>query len=143
MVDPMTVTSAPCKHANSPALRRGLSASLLVVLLGTTGLTPAQAQVPGAPAAQPPTAAPAPPPAPVQPGPPAAPAAPPTVSLSGAGTLFVNRILVRGNERIDPSTVLLDTGNFVVTDGTARTLLVTDALGGGVPTTLSILSDTN
>ena len=43
----------------------------------------------------------------------------------------------------DPSTVLLDTGNLVVTDGTARTLLVTDALGGGVPTTLSVLSDFN
>ena len=39
--------------------------------------------------------------------------------------------------------MLLDTGNLVVADGTVRTLLVTDALGGGVPTTLSVLSDAN
>ena len=41
----------------------------------------------------------------------------------------------------DPSTVLIDTGNLAVANGTVRTLLVTDALGGGVPTTMSVLSD--
>ena len=121
MADPMTVTSAPCKHANRPALSRGLSASALVLLMGTSALTQAQAQTPirpAPPAAQPQapapsqlpaptqTQAPAPAPAPAQPGAPAAPAGPPTISLSGGGTLLINRILVRGNERIDPQTVL-------------------------------------
>ena len=42
-----------------------------------------------------------------------------------------------------PSTVLLDTGNITVAAGSVRTLLVTDAPGGGLPTTLSIVADTN
>ena len=65
----------------------------------------------------------------------------------GAASQYVS--MAAGTYRVrvtpvgDPSTVLLDTGNLVVTDGTIRTLLVTDALGGGVPTTLSVLSDGN
>ena len=65
----------------------------------------------------------------------------------GAASQYVS--MAAGTYRVrvtpvgDPSTVLLDTGNLVVADGTVRTLLVTDALGGGVPTTLSVLSDAN
>jgi hypothetical protein len=43
----------------------------------------------------------------------------------------------------NPSTILLDTGNLTLGAGTVRTLLVTDAPGGGLPTMLSIVSDAN
>ena len=49
------------------------------------------------------------------------------------------RITPAGN----PSTTLLDTGNITVSAGSVRTLLVTDAPGGGLPTTLSVISDEN
>ncbi|HUQ83106.1 MAG TPA: DUF4397 domain-containing protein [Gemmatimonadaceae bacterium] len=55
-----------------------------------------------------------------------------------AGTYRV-RVTPAGN----PSTVLLDTGNIALAAGTVRTLMLTDAPGGGLPTTLSILSDGN
>ena len=43
----------------------------------------------------------------------------------------------------DPSSVLLDMGNVTLTSGTVRTLMMTDALGGGLPTNLSIVADSN
>lgn len=42
-----------------------------------------------------------------------------------------------------PGTVLLDSGNLTLAGGTVRSLLLTDALGGGLPTSLSIVSDAN
>lgn len=41
-----------------------------------------------------------------------------------------------------PSTILVDSGNLSLGAGSVRTLLVTDAPGGGLPTTLSIIVDT-
>jgi hypothetical protein len=43
----------------------------------------------------------------------------------------------------DPSQILLDSGNLTVGAGTVRTLLLTDAPGGGLPTNLSVVSDAN
>jgi len=43
----------------------------------------------------------------------------------------------------DPSTILLDMGNVTLTSGSVHTLMMTDALGGGLPTNLSIVADTN
>ena len=40
------------------------------------------------------------------------------------------------------STILVDSGNLSLSAGSVRTLLVTDAPGGGLPTTLSIIVDT-
>ncbi len=42
-----------------------------------------------------------------------------------------------------PSTILADTGNIILSTGSVRTLLVTDAPGGGLPTTLSVIVDNN
>ena len=42
-----------------------------------------------------------------------------------------------------PSTVLLDSGTITVSSGSVRSLLLTDAPGGGFPTTLSIVADAN
>jgi hypothetical protein len=42
-----------------------------------------------------------------------------------------------------PSSVLLDSGSFTVASGSVRTLLLTDAPGGGLPSTLSIIADAN
>jgi hypothetical protein len=42
-----------------------------------------------------------------------------------------------------PGTVLLDSGSITVGGGSVRTLLLTDAPGGGPPTTLSIVPDVN
>lgn len=42
-----------------------------------------------------------------------------------------------------PSTVLVDSGSLTVSVGSIRTLLVTDAPGGGLPTTLSVIGDVN
>jgi hypothetical protein len=42
-----------------------------------------------------------------------------------------------------PSTILVDSGNIVMGTGSVRTLLVTDAPGGGLPTTLSVIVDNN
>jgi outer membrane protein insertion porin family len=119
MADPMTVTNAPRQLARMPRVGRVLSVSGLALLMGTTAFTAAYAQVPAAPPA---TAQPA---APAQPQPaPAQPAAPPTISLSGGGTVFINRILVRGNERIDPQTVL---SYLPITPGTNVTEAERDA----------------
>jgi len=49
------------------------------------------------------------------------------------------RVTAPGNT----SSVLLDMGNVTLTSGTVRTLMMTDALGGGLPTNLSIVADTN
>ena len=54
-----------------------------------------------------------------------------------------------GNYRIrltpvgNPSEILADAGSVVLGAGSVRTLLVTDAPGGGLPTTLSIIVDNN
>ena len=42
-----------------------------------------------------------------------------------------------------PSIVLLDSGSFTAASGSVRTLLLTDAPGGGLPSTLSIIADAN
>jgi hypothetical protein len=42
-----------------------------------------------------------------------------------------------------PSTILVDSGSLSLAAGSVRTLLVTDAPGGGLPTTLSVIVDTN
>jgi Domain of unknown function (DUF4397) len=42
-----------------------------------------------------------------------------------------------------PGTVLVDSGNLTVVSGSVRTLLLTDAPGGGLPTALSIIADAN
>jgi hypothetical protein len=49
------------------------------------------------------------------------------------------RVTPAGN----PSSILLDMGNVTLASGTVRTLMMTDALGGGLPTNLSIVADTN
>lgn len=41
-----------------------------------------------------------------------------------------------------PSTILVDSGTLNLSAGSVRTLLVTDAPGGGLPTTLSVIVDT-
>jgi len=75
-------------------------------------------------------------------------ATPAVASLSfGAASPYVT--VSPGNYRIRvtpagvPSTIILDTGNISLSAGSVRTLLVTDAPGGGLPTTLSIVSDAN
>lgn len=40
-------------------------------------------------------------------------------------------------------TVIVDSGNLTLASGSVRTLLLTDALGGGLPTVLSIIADAN
>jgi hypothetical protein len=42
-----------------------------------------------------------------------------------------------------PSTTLIDAGNVTLSAGSVRTLLITDAPGGGLPTNLSIIADAN
>lgn len=42
-----------------------------------------------------------------------------------------------------PNFVIVDSGRITVSAGSVRTLLLTDAPGGGLPTTLSIISDRN
>ena len=70
----------------------------------------------------------------------------PTLSF-GSASPYVT--VTPGNYRIRvtpagvPSTIILDTGNISLGAGSVRTLLVTDAPGGGLPTTLSIVSDSN
>jgi hypothetical protein len=39
--------------------------------------------------------------------------------------------------------VLIDSNNVALGSGTVKTLLVTDASGGGLPPNLSIISDAN
>jgi len=70
----------------------------------------------------------------------------PTLSFGAASPSFA---VAAGTYRIrvtpagNPSTILLDTGSLIAGAGSVRTLLVTDAPGGGLPTTLSIVSDAN
>lgn len=47
------------------------------------------------------------------------------------------RVTAAGN----PSDVLLDTGGVIIGSGSVRSLFLTDSPGGGLPTTLSIVSD--
>jgi outer membrane protein insertion porin family len=96
-------------RARSAALVSGLAGLLATTALATPRL--AFAQTPAAPTAAPEATstarpgAPEPAPAPAAPAtaPPAAPAAPPPVAIQ---TGVVQRILVRGNERIEPATVI-------------------------------------
>ena len=70
----------------------------------------------------------------------------PTLSFGAASpyvTLSPGTYRIRVTPAGNPSNVLLDTGNVTVAPGTVRTLLVTDAPGGGLPTTLSIVADAN
>jgi hypothetical protein len=70
----------------------------------------------------------------------------PTLSF-GAASAYV--AIAPGTYRIRitpagiPSTTLLDTGNITLSTGSVRTLLVTDAPGGGLPTNLSVITDAN
>ena len=65
----------------------------------------------------------------------------------GAASPYVT--VAPGNYRIrltpvgNPSEILADAGNVVLGAGSVRTLLVTDAPGGGLPTTLSVIVDNN
>ena len=70
----------------------------------------------------------------------------PTLSFGAASpyvTVSPGTYRIRVTPAGNPSNVLLDTGNVTVAPGTVRTLLVTDAPGGGLPTTLSIVADAN
>jgi uncharacterized protein DUF4397 len=64
-------------------------------------------------------------------------AASPYVAVT-AGTYRI-RITRAGS----PSDVLIDSNNVALGSGTVKTLLVTDASGGGLPPNLSIISDAN
>jgi len=83
-------------RARSAALVSGLAGLLATTALATPGLAFAQA-----PAPPPPAAAPAPPVAAEPPAP--APAPPPAASAPSG---VIQRFIVRGNERIEPSTVI-------------------------------------
>jgi hypothetical protein len=70
----------------------------------------------------------------------------PTLSFGSASaylTVAPGTYRIRVTPAGSPSTVLLDTGSTTLSAGSVRTLLVTDAPGGGLPTTLSIVSDAN
>ena len=60
---------------------------------------------------------------------------------SGYVTVAPGTYRLRVTPAGDQSSVLLDIVNFTVGSGTVRTLMVTDAPGGGVPTSLSIVAD--
>jgi outer membrane protein insertion porin family len=109
MADTMTETCAFSRRALPRRARRTVAASGLAMLMASTAL----AQVPGPPPAQPPAAQP-----------PAAPAAPPSPLISSGGTVLVQRILIRGNERIDASTIL---SYLPITPGTQVTEADRDA----------------
>jgi hypothetical protein len=64
-------------------------------------------------------------------------------TASGYVTIAPGTYRVRVTPVGNPSTVLLDTGNLAFAAGTVRTLMLTDAPGGGLPTTLSVVSDAN
>ena len=65
----------------------------------------------------------------------------------GAASAYVN--VAAGTYRVrvtrvgDPGDVLLDSGGLTVGSGTVRSLMLTDSPGGGLPTTMSIVSDAN
>jgi hypothetical protein len=73
----------------------------------------------------------------------------PVVPSLPFGTASSYAVLASGSYRVrvtaagNPNAVLLDTGNIVLGAGTVRTLMLTDAPGGGLPTTLSVVSDAN
>ena len=48
---------------------------------------------------------------------------------------------VRITRALTPNEIVVDLGNVTVGSGSVRTLLVTDAPGGGLPTSLSVVSD--
>src|ERR1700732_4989030 len=98
-------------RARSAALVSGVAGLLATTALATPRLAFAQTPVPAARASAPPADAPAAPStAPGAPGPaeaaPTAPAPPPAPPPVVAQTGVVQRILVRGNERIEPATVI-------------------------------------
>lgn len=64
-------------------------------------------------------------------------------TASGYATLAPGTYRVRVTPVGNPGTVLLDIGNVPFGAGTVRTLMLTDAPGGGLPTTLSIVADGN
>jgi hypothetical protein len=65
----------------------------------------------------------------------------------GSASSYVNvtpgTYRVRVTQVGNPGNVLLDTGGVIVGDGSVRSLVLTDSPGGGLPTTMSIVSDTN
>jgi hypothetical protein len=82
----------------------------------------------------------------------------PTADLSTAtpvaptlafGTVSAYATIAPGTYRVRvtpvgvPGTVLLDSGSLTVGSGSVRTLLLTDAPGGGLPSTLSVIADVN
>ena len=70
----------------------------------------------------------------------------PTLAFGSASSyvaLTPGTYRVRVTPADNPGTVLLDTGTLTLGAGTVRTLLVTDAPGGGLPPALSVVSDAN
>jgi hypothetical protein len=70
----------------------------------------------------------------------------PSVAFGAASsyvTLASGTYRVRVTPAGNPGTVLLDTGNIPLGAGSVRTLMLTDAPGGGLPTTLSVVADGN
>ena len=71
----------------------------------------------------------------------------PTVSALPFGTASNYLNLAPGTYRVrvtpvgNPAQVLLDSGNLSIGSGSVRSLMLTDSPGGGLPTTLSIVSD--
>jgi hypothetical protein len=65
----------------------------------------------------------------------------------GAASAYVNvppgSYRVRVTRAGNTSDVLLDTGGVSVGSGSVRSLVLTDSPGGGLPTTMSIISDAN
>jgi len=73
----------------------------------------------------------------------------PTIPALVFGAVSPYVLVPPGNYRIrltpvgNPSEILADAGSVVLGAGSVRTLLVTDAPGGGLPTTLSVIVDNN
>jgi hypothetical protein len=71
----------------------------------------------------------------------------PTVPALPFGTASNYLTLAPGTYRVrvtpvgNPAQVLLDSGNLSIGSGSVRSLMLTDAPGGGLPTTLSVVSD--
>ena len=64
-------------------------------------------------------------------------------SASPSFTMPPGTYSIRITSAGSPSTILVETGSLPANAGIVRTLLVTDAPGGGLPTTLSIIADAN
>lgn len=73
----------------------------------------------------------------------------PVLALLESGTASAYFSIPAGSYRIrvtragSPGDVLLDTGGVPLAGGTVRTLLLTDAASGGLPTAVSIITDAN